>query len=85
MHDTTIQKAHEIGQSIRFDYTSRDLIDSGELKRLVDGRVRGVTSNPAITDDLLVAGVKAFANAFEGLIGVTGSELRGLFSSPASD
>jgi len=44
----TIQKAHEIGQSIWFDYISRDLTDSGELKRLVESGVRGVTSNPAI-------------------------------------
>ena len=48
MPDNTIQKAHEIGQSIWFDYISRDLIDSGELKRLVDSGVRGVTSNPSI-------------------------------------
>ncbi|MBT3943203.1 MAG: transaldolase [Chloroflexi bacterium] len=44
----TIQQAHAIGQSIWFDYISRNLIDSGELKRLVESGVRGVTSNPAI-------------------------------------
>ncbi len=44
----TIQQAHAIGQSIWFDYISRDLIDSGELERLVESGVRGVTSNPAI-------------------------------------
>jgi transaldolase len=44
----TIQQAHAVGQSIWFDYISRDLIDSGELKKLVDSGVRGVTSNPAI-------------------------------------
>ena len=44
----TIQLAHEVGQSIWLDYISRDLIDSGELRRLVDTGVRGVTSNPAI-------------------------------------
>lgn len=44
----TIQQAHALGQSIWFDYISRDLIDSGELRRLVDNGVRGVTSNPSI-------------------------------------
>ena len=44
----TIQQAHSIGQSIWFDYISRELIETGELKRLVDSGVRGVTSNPAI-------------------------------------
>ena len=44
----TIQLAHEVGQSIWLDYISRDLIDSGELRRLVETGVRGVTSNPAI-------------------------------------
>src|ERR1051325_9786093 len=39
----------EHGQSIWLDYISRELLHSGELKRLVeeDG-VRGVTSNPTI-------------------------------------
>lgn len=37
-----------IGQSIWFDYIQRSLISSGEMKRLIDAGVRGVTSNPAI-------------------------------------
>ncbi len=44
----TIWQAHAVGQSIWFDFISRDLIDSGKLKRLVESGVRGVTSNPAI-------------------------------------
>ncbi len=39
----------------------------------------------AISDDLLVAGVKTFANVFEGLIGVIDSKLRELSGAPASD
>jgi transaldolase/glucose-6-phosphate isomerase len=39
----------EQGQSVWLDYIRRDLIRSGELKRLVDGDgIRGVTSNPTI-------------------------------------
>jgi len=42
-------EVHEYGQSIWYDNISRSLIQSGELKRLVDeDGVRGVTSNPAI-------------------------------------
>jgi len=38
----------ELGQSIWLDDIRRDLITEGELARLVDGGLRGVTSNPAI-------------------------------------
>lgn len=68
----TIQKAHEIGQSIWFDYISRDLTDSGELKRLVECGVRGVTSNPVI-----------FQNAISGSNDYYNSLIR--YSAQASD
>ena len=44
-----IQKTAELGQSLWLDYIRRDLIENGELLRLVeeDG-IRGVTSNPSI-------------------------------------
>ena len=39
----------ELGQSIWYDNLSRDLLESGEMRRLVEQHgVRGVTSNPAI-------------------------------------
>lgn len=46
-----LQKLHPLGQSVWFDFIRRSLLESGELKRLVekDG-VRGVTSNPTIFD-----------------------------------
>ena len=40
----------ELGQSIWFDYIKRDLIASGELQRLIDMGLRGMTSNPTIFD-----------------------------------
>ena len=45
------------GQSIWYDFISRDLLLSGELRRLVeeDG-VRGVTSNPAIFEKAIGSG-----------------------------
>jgi transaldolase len=44
-----LKELRELGQSVWLDYIRRDLIRSGELKRLVeeDG-IRGVTSNPTI-------------------------------------
>src|ERR1700752_2613911 len=39
----------KFGQSVWLDYIRRDLITSGELRRLIDeDGLRGVTSNPAI-------------------------------------
>jgi transaldolase len=43
-----MQKLHQIGQSIWLDYIERSMVQSGELKRLVDAGVTGVTSNPTI-------------------------------------
>ena len=39
----------ELGQSVWYDYITRDLLTSGELKRLIeDDGLRGMTSNPTI-------------------------------------
>lgn len=45
---TKIQRIHQLGQSIWCDNISRGMIDSGELQRLIDLGVVGVTSNPTI-------------------------------------
>ena len=43
-----VQTLYELGQSIWCDHLSRHMIDSGELQRLIDLGVVGVTSNPTI-------------------------------------
>ena len=43
-----IRTLYEHGQSVWCDNLSRDLLDSGELQRLIDLGVVGVTSNPTI-------------------------------------
>lgn len=43
-----IQQIAELGQSVWCDNISRRMIDSGELQRLIDLGVVGVTSNPTI-------------------------------------
>jgi transaldolase/transaldolase/glucose-6-phosphate isomerase len=41
----------ELGQSVWYDYITRDLLASGELARLIGGDgLRGMTSNPTIFD-----------------------------------
>ncbi len=51
-----LQQCHQLGQSIWFDFISRDLLASGKLARLIreDG-VNGVTSNPAIFEKAIAA------------------------------
>src|ERR1051325_8194826 len=49
LKENPLLKLEELGQSIWLDYIRRDLIISGELRRLIeeDG-LRGMTSNPSI-------------------------------------
>ena len=49
MKDNPVKQLEALGQSIWLDYIRRDLITSGELRRLIeeDG-LRGMTSNPSI-------------------------------------
>lgn len=45
----SLQELQKLGQSIWLDYIRRDLMTSGELKRLIDeDGVSGITSNPTI-------------------------------------
>lgn len=44
-----ILEAYAAGQSFWLDYIRRDLLETGELERLIEsGEIRGVTSNPSI-------------------------------------
>ncbi len=47
--DTALKRLTALGQSVWIDYLSRELLESGELARLVaEDEVVGVTSNPTI-------------------------------------
>ncbi|HEY3541280.1 MAG TPA: transaldolase, partial [Gaiellaceae bacterium] len=53
----SLQRLNELGQSVWIDYLSRDLLESGELARLVaEDAVVGVTSNPTIFQQALAGG-----------------------------
>ncbi len=50
-----ILEVQQYGQSIWMDNLNRDLIQSGELKNLVENRgIRGITSNPSIFEKAIV-------------------------------
>lgn len=54
MSQTPLHELHAHGQSVWLDFLSRDLVDSGELARLVaEEGVRGMTSNPTIFQEAL--------------------------------
>lgn len=48
-----IEALNKIGQSIWYDNLSRDVLQSGELKGLIDQGVSGLTSNPTIFDQAI--------------------------------
>ena len=49
----SIQQLEKVGQSIWFDNISRRLITRGDLKKMVDQGLLGVTSNPTIFDNAI--------------------------------
>jgi len=50
-----LKELTNLGQSIWLDYIRRDLIETGELKRLIDeDGLRGMTSNPSIFEKAIV-------------------------------
>lgn len=50
-----IQELHRIGQSVWLDYIDRQMLESGELERLRDLGVTGVTANPTIFEKAVTA------------------------------
>lgn len=52
---TPLKELLKFGQSVWLDYIRRDLIQTGELKRLIDeDGLRGMTSNPSIFEKAIV-------------------------------
>jgi transaldolase len=74
---TRIQRIHELGQSIWCDNLSRKMIESGELQRLIDLGIVGVTSNPTIFMKAITGG-SDYDDAFQKLIDA-GSEDMALY------
>ncbi len=53
---TKINQLNSFGQSVWLDYISRELIDSGQLKNIINMGVSGVTSNPSIFNKAITSG-----------------------------
>ncbi|MBF8299013.1 MAG: transaldolase [Dehalococcoidia bacterium] len=64
--DNPVQRAQHLGQSIWYDNMRRGLLSSGELERLIDLGVTGLTSNPTIFEKA-VAGSSDYDNALLAL------------------
>ena len=57
MPDSNLHKLSALGQSVWLDYLSRDILQSGELERMMrEDAVVGVTSNPTIFQKALAQG-----------------------------
>lgn len=56
-----IERLADLGQSVWYDYIRRDLFD-GELRRLLDAGLRGMTSNPTIFEKA-IAGTQLYDDA----------------------
>ena len=54
--DARIAQLLEQGQSVWQDDISRDMIRSGEIQRIIDTGIRGLTSNPSIFEKAIAAG-----------------------------
>lgn len=53
---TILEQLAQKGQSIWLDFIQRKLIVSGELAKMINGGLRGMTSNPAIFEKAISAG-----------------------------
>src|SRR5258705_4561374 len=66
-----LKQLEALGQSIWLDYIRRDLITTGELKRLIDeDGLRGMTSNPTIFEKV-IAGSTDYTDFLNSLKGKT--------------
>jgi transaldolase/glucose-6-phosphate isomerase len=69
MRTSPVAELRQQGQSIWLDYIRRGLMQSGELKRLIENGVTGMTSNPTIFDKA-IAGSKEYDEALASLLKV---------------
>lgn len=64
---TKLHDLSQLGQAVWFDYIRRSFTRSGELQKLVDQGVRGVTSNPSIFEKA-IAGSDDYDETMQALI-----------------
>ena len=57
----SLEKVRSVGQSVWYDNISRELLLSGEIERLINVGVTGLTSNPSIFFCHLISDCSLFA------------------------
>jgi transaldolase len=65
---TPIEQLQAMGQSVWIDDLTRDMVEEGELQRLIDAGITGVTANPT-TFDKAVTGSHRYGGDMERLQG----------------
>ena len=80
---TPLKQLAEHGQSVWIDFLSRNFINDGDLARLVDAGVVGVTSNPTIFQGAIAEG-DAYDDQIKAL-SATESEPKEIFLALARD
>ncbi len=74
-----LQQLRTLGQSVWLDYIRRDLLEGGELQRLIDeDGLRGMTSNPAIFEKA-IAGSTQYQDLLHWLAERTDLDAKGRF------
>jgi transaldolase len=69
VNDNPLVRLNRIGQSVWYDNIRRGLIESGQLRRLIDaGELRGMTSNPTIFENA-IAQTEEYLPALRALAG----------------
>jgi transaldolase len=72
MPNSRLHQLSDLGQSVWIDYLSRDLLETGELARLIEeDAVVGVTSNPTIFQRAIAGG-----SAYDGQLAELAGEVR---------
>src|SRR3954471_12921154 len=85
MAKSRLHELTEHGQSVWFDTLSRDLVHTGELKRMMEeDAVTGVTSNPTIFQKALSSG-DAYDEDMKKLLGETDDPAKIFFSLALQD
>src|SRR5581483_8793643 len=85
MAKSRLDKVAARGQSVWFDTLSRELVQTGELKRMMDeDAVTGVTSNPTIFQKALSSG-DAYDEDMKKLLAETDDPARIFFSLALQD
>ncbi len=64
---TKLEELATLGQSIWYDFIRRDILLNGELKRLIDMGLRGMTSNPSIFEKA-ITGSDIYDEDFKKLV-----------------